>query len=222
MTLLVYAKGNDGFVILSDRKESEYKGQGNEVRKYYLPKNKEFFLSLAGDGTTAKALFSYLDTSENVNSTNIISTIQNFTSSIYAELQKPGQTKGFLVKDQNHEILYIINIVKNRLITSKNDSYFFTIGDVEAKTIIEHLIRNINFKNLPCDDVAKHILAAVSDIAQTVTSVGTMEKFGFDVTAFMNTGEIWQRKRYTDLGNKLKILFELDNEIILCGENKDE
>ncbi|MCY4492082.1 MAG: hypothetical protein OXC46_11580 [Thaumarchaeota archaeon] len=87
MTLLVFAKGRDGFVIISDRKESDVMGLENDVTKYCLPKNKEFFLSLAGNGTRAESLFARL-AKPDVKSINIISTIKDFIRATYAESQE--------------------------------------------------------------------------------------------------------------------------------------
>jgi len=224
LTLLIFARGNDGFVIISDRKESEKIGQGNEVPKYYLPENREFFLALAGDGTVPKALFAALERSKDVDSANIISTIQDFVTATFAVFQTQVRVQGFLVtKDSGNFKLHTIFILGDGFVPSENDSGFFTSGDPEAKLIIKHLVRNINFSSLPCEVVAKHLLAAISDVAETVSSVGVREKFGFDVTVFMNSGKILQRKRYTDSGARLKISFELsDDEIFSHSENNGD
>ncbi|MCY4492083.1 MAG: hypothetical protein OXC46_11585 [Thaumarchaeota archaeon] len=88
------------------------------------------------------------------------------------------------------------------------------MGDPDARLILQHLVRNINFENLPCEIVAKRLIAIIDDIAETVYSVGDREKFGFDITAFKNSGQIHNRKRYSDPGERLKISFESsDNEI---------
>ena len=50
MTLIVYVKCTDAIVLVSDRKESDVFGAGQDVQKYYMPTNKEFVLAMAGDG----------------------------------------------------------------------------------------------------------------------------------------------------------------------------
>ena len=229
MTLLIFARGNDGFVIISDRKESEGIGQGNEVQKYYLPENKEFFLTLAGDGAIPQHLFASL-ADKNVDSTNIRTTIQSFIQATFTELQEQSVANGFfsaegflVIKNGGNFKLYTVRILKDKFTPSVNDSGFFTIGDYEAKLIIEHLIRNINFSDLSCENVAKRLLAAISDVAETVSSVGHLERFGFDVAAFMNSGEIIRRERYTDTRNRLKISFELStNKIFLHSSHNED
>ncbi len=223
MTLLIFARGNDGFVIISDRKESDNTVQGNEVQKYYLPRNEEFFLTLAGNGTSAKALFASLAT-KNVDSINIIPTVQDFVKATYAEFQEPRHVEGFLViKDGCNFELKTIRISGDKFSSYGNDSGFLTIGDPNAELITKHLVRNINFNRLPCEAVAKRLLASISDVAETVLSVGNLERFGFDVSAFMNSGQIIQIPRYTDTRNRLKISFDLnDSEVFLYSNNNGD
>lgn len=214
MTILVFAKGYDGFVIASDRKESDASGQGNEVQKYCLSENGEFFLVLAGDGMRSQFLFTHLSKSDAVAS-NIIPTIDSFVRSSYVEYQGTGWVEGFLViKNKNEFKFNTMHISRDNFVHRRNDSLFFRAGDVHAKLILGHLCRGVNFNRFSCEAVARHLLALVDSVAKTVSSVGSREDFGIDLTAFLNSGQILHRKRYTKPGEQVKISFELsDNKI---------
>ena len=95
-------------------------------------------------------------------------------------------------------------IFKDTVTPCLTDSGFFSMGDPYAKLILEHLVRNINFNDLLCETVAKRLIAAISDVAETVDSVGNLKRFGFDAFAFMNSGQILHRKRYTGSRRMIK------------------
>lgn len=204
MTLLVFARGYDGFVIVSDRKESVASGQENEIQKYCLPENEEFFLVLAGDGKRAKSLFARLSRPD-VAACNVISTMGDFVRANHAECQEPIHFEGFLVtKNENRFECYEICIIEDSFVQRKKDSAYLLKGDDSARLILEHQSRNINFSNLSYKAVAKHLVALAANVAETVSSVGSREEFGFDVAAFLNSGQILQRKRYTEPSERIK------------------
>jgi len=211
VTLIIFAKCKDGFIIISDRKESEY-GQGNHIQKYFLSNNEEFFLALSGDGQLAKTLFSTLDEKNTIKSNKVISEIQDSVKSIYAEFQQARKVEGFLIIKNGKFKLYHAEITRDKLITTTNDSPFFMRGDPEAQIIAGHLLKNINLESLPSNLACKHLIATMRSVAESVNVVGTLEKFGFDITLFLDSGTILQRKRYTDTdGEIIKIDFKLDS-----------
>lgn len=213
MTLLVFARGRDGFVIASDRKETVGAGPGNEVRKYRLYPDRDFVLALAGDGHFNKALFGRLPGRPKG---GVLDVLKDARRDYFDEYQKLslepnsgiGESGGFLViKEGNRFVPYTIRFTRDECIPRCLDKPLSTVGDIDAMLVTRHVLRNVNVTQLPCETVARRLVAAIGDAAQAAFSVGGTD-YGFDIVAFMDDGRVLCRDRYADGRTRVRISFE--------------
>lgn len=211
MTLLIFYKCSDGFIIISDRKETESHGSGNEVPKYYQSENDDVYLVLAGSGLQSKILFSSLSTMHDINSQNAVSKISEFIQTYSGGFQTGG-VSGFLVlKEDGIFKGYHVEITNGTLIHRPIDSLSYLVGAGDAKVIAQHLLRNSNLENLPYGLASKYLVATVKSVSESASSVGKPEEFGVDVTAFLTSGILEQKRRYTNThSERVKIEFDVD------------
>ena len=192
MTLLTFARGNDGFVLVSDRKESASDGSRNEVDKFYLDADGKFFLALAGDAAFNKPLFTHLK--HGCDSTDtVVNRLKSYRREYYARRQnamhspaygaKPSN--GFLILKENKEYTpHTVRFIEDDFIIGHNNARFYAVGDSTAKRMVWNTLRHINFLHRTCEMLARYIIASAANAAQEVGAVGDMG-YGFDVFAFM-------------------------------------
>lgn len=210
MTLLTFARGSDGFVIVSDRKETNSAWDG-EVQKYFMPKDRGIFLALAGDGSFNKWLFNRLHGYDDARL--CLEQIRTLRRAYFAEHQSEhepnfvGHSSGFAVMSGEKHALHKITFDKDELDICCVSDQFDIIGEPAAKTIVGHILQNVNFLNSPSEVLAKYLVASTHSASDSVRSVGGTG-YGFDVVAFMNDGRIVCRRRYSDGRTRARISFE--------------
>lgn len=214
MTLIVYAKCRDGHIIALDRKENSLYGAPSESEKYYFNENAQFLLALGQDGWYAKSLFGLLSRDDSINNSNIKQKIAEKVRTIYAQDQQRFLLLGFLLVKEGEDIkLYNVKIENDNCDLQLTDTLFSMVGDNRAQVLTNHLLRNVQIHELPCEMAAKHISAIIRDIADSVETVGKVERFGIDVFAFTNTCTFLTKKRYSDANEKISLNFELKEEV---------
>ena len=212
MTLLMFAKGNDGFVIASDRKETIDAGLGNDVEKYVLCADGDFFLALAGDGRFNEGLYAHLSRNR---AGDISQTIMAYRHEYFGRYQQirvqdygSGESEGFFVlREHKRHIPYTLRTIGDECRISRIRYPLHAVGSPEAVLIACHTLRNVNFAQFPCEAVARFLLASMNDAAQTIDMVGGFD-YGLDVVAFMDDGQILCHRQYADERTRVKIRFE--------------
>ena len=202
MTLLIFASCADGFVIVSDRKQTHDLSLGTEFTKCLVSGNGEFYISLAGINNLPKVLLDRLN-SDSINSQNVESEIRSIIDD-YFDGENPGIARdssihGFLViKNEGVYKLREIELLGRLPTFSENNSApVVYIGAGEAKLFAKHFLQNINLREMTCEEAAKHIVATMMEVSKSIKSIGD-ETFGYDVVKFPNSGEISKRMRFTD------------------------
>ena len=62
MTLILFAKCNEGFLLIADKQGSVDGGEKLSVQKIFSPKSRKYILALAGDGNRIEQIYSMLKT----------------------------------------------------------------------------------------------------------------------------------------------------------------
>ncbi len=181
MTLIIYVKCTDAIVLVSDKKESDVFGAGQNVQKYYMPTNKEFVLALAGDGARIEMILSELQRKHYTANTvrDGLHQIIDKTRVNNVDSKSSGM---LLVRDGN-------NITFNNLWCSGNwhsiaecDPPFKYYGD--GSHLVDYLIRKFDLSNLPWRKSCPYLIAIMDAVAERVDSVGSVRDYGVDWLVF--------------------------------------
>jgi hypothetical protein len=167
LTLLIFANCLDGFVIVSDRKQTHDLSLAAEFQKCLLSGNEDFFITLAGTNNLPKVLLDRLN-SNSINSENIESEIRSIVDN-YFDVETPGISKdshihGFLVvkTDRIYKLKEIEAIGRVPVFSENNSTPMVFIGAGDAKLFARHLLQNINLREMMCEEAAKHIVATIN------------------------------------------------------------
>lgn len=226
MTLLIFASCSDGFVIVSDRKQTYDLNLGAEFTKCLLSRNEDFFIALAGINNLPKVLLDRLN-STSINSQNVESEIRSIVSSYHDEesidIRVSSRIHGFLViKTSGICKLKEIEVIGQMPTFTENDSTpIIYIGAGEAQLFAKHFLQNINLREMTCEEASKHVVATMMEVSKSVKSIGD-ESFGYDIVRFSNSGKISKRMRFTDSDvSNLDIQFNIDRDKKVFSDSEE-
>lgn len=201
MTLVVFVRCNDGFVIISDRKETNTSNVGQITKKYYLSKNQEFILALAGDSPRIDIIFTSLIIDNSINSNSIISKLDKIIEK--APIFGGGliESSGLLItKEKKSFVFHNVWFTNSQRSIVEENPKFKCYGDGAA--LADYLIRKFDLQNIPWNIACQYLIAVMQEVSTSIDSVGSLEKFGFDIIVLTDTGEIksctlneWDGKR---------------------------
>lgn len=189
MTLIIYNKCNDGSVIILDRKETNTSSVGQITKKYYLPRNEEFVLSLAGDSERIDTIVTALTLDKNIDSNSIIRKLDEIIKKAPIFTGDLKESSGLLlVKDKasfTYHNVWFTN--SNRSIVEENPK-FKCYG--EGAPLADYLIRKFDLQNISWQLACQYLIAIMQEVSSSIDSVGSLEKFGFDIIVIANSGEV--------------------------------
>ena len=188
MTLIVYAKCTDGHILVTDRKESDDANLPNPVRKYYMPDNKEFVLSLAGSSIMIDMVTNSLHAHQDITGETVMGSLRDVDDSYFKGNVSDIITGVLMAKDGGkfkHCKVTISNSVK--LITEDDpDSKCYGSGNVIATYLIQKILPSPR----GWKDALPLIIEIIDEVSSAVDSVGSIAKYGADVFVFDNSGEL--------------------------------
>lgn len=186
LTLLMAMRADDGIAAVSDRKASLSDHTGREVTKCHLDAGGRFYLSLSGDGRTAKAI---LDHIRAAGPSGISRKISDLAAAMHEEYQLGASVDGILVvagvRGLEMSDIYIRGGQTHLYV---NDDASSVHGDYAATVLCRHITKSLDARALSCDAVAAHLHVLASSVAETVDSVGKREEYGFDLAVIDAAG----------------------------------
>lgn len=191
MTLIIFIKCADAFILLLDRKESNTSSVGQVTKKYYLPTNQEFVLALAGESVRIDTIVSDLHIDQTV-------THETIRKKLYEIIEKPPQfgsvesmSSGLLlIKDDPFFQFNNVWFTNSQKSIVEENPNFKCYGD--GSVLADYLIRKFDFLSFPLEKACRCLLAILQDISKRVDSVGSIDNYGVDLLVFTNSGELKQ------------------------------
>ncbi|CUR51803.1 protein of unknown function [Nitrosotalea devaniterrae] len=226
MTLLIFASCSDGFVIVSDRKQTYDLNLGAEFTKCLLSGNGDFFIALSGINNLPKVLLDRLN-SNSINSQNIEleikSIIDNYFNVESHNIAVDSSIHGFLVvKTDGVYKLKEIEAIGQVPTFSENDYVpVIYIGDMKAQLFAKHFLQNINLREMACEDASKYIVATMMEVSKSIKTISD-ETLGYDIVRFLNSGTISRRMRFTDSDiASLDIKFDINSDKKVFSDSEE-
>lgn len=183
MTLIIFNKCINGSILILDRKETDVSGIGQETKKYFFPKNKQFILALAGETLRIETIFSALELDKNVDATSITQKLDEIIHKIPIFSGSMADSVGLLlVKQSDSWEFHHVWFTNNNYVIERNDPRFKCYGD--GSILTDYLMRKFNLDNLPWQESLSHLIAIMQEVSTTIDSVGDIQKFGFDIFVF--------------------------------------
>ena len=206
MTLILFAKGKDGLVLVSDKQGSVEGGEKIIVKKIFLSKNKNYILSLAGDGNRIEQIYALLQTLS-IKKQDIEQKINSIISMTYEK--NSSQVEGILlVKNKEKYKISRIATDHQKVIILPYDAPFACFGLNSGKTIATFFSQFINIEKSTLRHTAEFLISSLDVISQNYDGIGTINN-GFDVLIIKNNGDIIQNSRFINNGfGKIKFILE--------------
>lgn len=189
MTLLMAVKADDGFVAISDRKETYANKPPKNVRKYHMDKKGGFYVSLAGDGRLAQGVLDKLSKAR-TGPADVIERIRMIASALSTKRkQRPASVDGILIIAEHRIVrMYDINIVGRRVGVLENRGVVSIRGDGGARILCKYVAGKVDFSGTACETTARMLHVLASDVAEHVESVGG-RRYGFDLGMIVAGGQ---------------------------------
>lgn len=213
MTLIIYARYDGGIIIISDKKQNdETSNPGQSVRKYFLPTHHEYVISLAGDGTRIDTITTPLEIEQTKG--------EDIKKKIHDIVEVPrdpnlGNSDGFLlITNKSPREFYHVWTRVNKVGINHDDPIFECYGD--GSSIAKYLLHNFTIRKMSLDEAVHHLIAIMNEVSQHNDSVGSLEKYGFDILIIQDDDSIKEMLIYRDVGIKnIDIKFDYDSSITL-------
>jgi len=213
MTLIIYAKYADGVIIIADKKQNDDTSNSDQsVRKYFLPDHQEYVISLAGDGTRIDTITTPLEIEQTQGDD-----IKKKLHDIVEIPRDPnlGHSDGLLlILNKSPREFYHVWTRTNKVGINHDNPLFECYGD--GASLAKYFLHNFVTRNMSLDQATQHLIAIMQEVSRHNDSVGSLEKYGFDILIIQDDGTIKEILMDHDVGiNKINTKFDFDNSIQL-------
>ena len=186
MTLIVYARCTDGHILVADRKESDDANLPNPVRKYYMPDNKEFVLSLAGPSIMIDLVTNSLHGHQDITGETVIGSLRDVDDSYFKGNVSDIITGVLMAKVDGKFKHYKVMISNSMKVIAEDDPDSKCYGS--GSVIATYLMQKILPSPLGWMDALPLIIEIIDEVASVVDTVGSVSKYGVDAFVFENGG----------------------------------
>jgi len=173
MTLILYAKCKEGFVLIADKQGSLIGGEKMVVKKIFTSKNKKYILALAGDGSRIEQIYSMLKTL-NIDNKEIEEKIKSIIGMTYQK--NLGQIEGILLikKGKDYEVFRIATDYQN-IVVLPYDAPFACFGLGSGKTIATFFTQFIEIEKSNLRNITEFLISSLDIISKSYDGIGTLE-----------------------------------------------
>lgn len=188
MTLIVYAKCADGHILTADRKESDDANLPNPVRKYYMPDNQEFVLSLAGPSIMIDMITNSLHAHQDITGEKVIESLRDVDASYFKGNASDIITGVLMAKAGGKFKHYKVTISNSMKVITEDDpdTKCYGSGGIIATYLVQRLLSSPQ----GWEDTLPLIIEIMDEVSTAVDTVGSIAKYGVDVFVFEDGGEL--------------------------------
>lgn len=216
MALLMVVATFDGFVVISDRKETYANRPPKNVKKYHMDKKGGFYISLAGDGDLARKMLDRLGRVR-TGPADVVRRIRSVASVLAAKKgSRSLRVDGILIIAGRQGIkLYDIVIAGSHVDVLENDHAVSVRGDADAQALCRYIAKKVMFSGRTREAVARMMLVLANDVAGDVESVGG-QSCGFDLGLFVADGRATMLEQLTGEFGRIDVRLRLDESMPLA------
>ena len=197
MTLIIFSRYKDGIIIISDRQGSLSTGERRSVKKIYVHKNKEYYLSLAGDASRIEQIYFILD-QFSISKNELRTKLKSFIDQTYFKTSQ--DVEGILlIKNKNNYNTFRVSGNYDNARILELDSPFECYGLSGAKSVANFLARFETIENFDLEKAIDYLLAIMNSISEKFDGISTIDD-GFDIVAFSDNGVVYERFRFNTKG----------------------
>lgn len=201
MTLIIFNKCTNGLILILDRKETDTTGIGQTTKKYFRSQNDEFILALAGSTLRIDTIFTALTLDKSIDSKSITTQLDEIIKRIPIISGDLMESSGILLIHENDSwVFHNVWFSNTQRSIVENDPRFKCYGD--GSTLADYLIRKFDLQNMTWQDAVQYLIAIVQEVSTIIDTVGSLEKFGFDVIVFTDKNEIKSCTMYAQTGSQ--------------------
>jgi len=194
MTLIIFAKYSDGFVIIADKQSSRNDGQKRTVKKIFENED-EYYLALAGDGDRIDDLRQLLEEFEI--SKNEIPKMKTFMNQTYTK-GITGNFEGVLIlKNSTTYECYIVKSNYDNALIVKLDSKFESFGVGGAGHVANFLANIIEIEKCELENAIDGLVSIMKGVSIEFDGISEID-VGFDIIAFSNNGDVFKINSFTE------------------------
>ncbi len=211
MTLLMAVKADDGFVAISDRKETYANKPPTNVRKYHMDKKGGFYISFAGDGRLAQGVLDKLGRAR-TGPADVVERIRMIASALFDKAKRrSASVDGILIIAERHIVkMYDIDIVGRHVGVRENHKVVSIRGDGGARLLCKYVAGKVDFSGTACETTARMLHVLASDVGEHVESVGGRE-YGFDLGMIVAGGQGEILERRTERFGRIDVRLHLED-----------
>ena len=213
MTLIIFSRYKDGIIIISDRQGSLSTGERRSVKKIYSHKNKDYYLSLAGDASRIEQIYFILD-QFSISKNELRTKLKSFIDQTYFKTSEDIEGV-LLIKNKNNYNTFRVSGNYDNARILELDSPFECYGLSGAKSVANFLARFETIENFDLEKAIDYLLAIMNSISGKFDGISTIDD-GFDIVAFSDNGEVYERFRFNTKGTgMLNFSFITSKKVIL-------
>ena len=106
MTLIIFNQCSNGQIVILDRKETNISNVGQITKKYFLSKNQQFILALAGESLRIDTIFSALTRDSIIDSKDVISKLDGIIENSPIFGSGLAESSGLLLSREKNSFLF--------------------------------------------------------------------------------------------------------------------
>ena len=211
MTLIIFTKCQDGYVLASDRKATSPSGATREEAKSRTSR-RGWALAGAGTASAIQLVFYELEDER-----LLPASIENRVIDVLDRCNRVARVNAQCVL-----LTAIGGTILSRLIQPSEYGVFATpitaifecYGEPGPVAVAKHFIRDRGgFENVPCTEAAPEILAILKRASSGGSFVGEQEDYGFGLIIFKN-GSYWEELRITnEWGSLTTVYHKIDSNV---------
>ena len=190
MTLIIYAKCIDGYVLISDRQASIGGGEKSIVPKIYSPQDKSFILALAGDGSRIEEVYTTFDTDPSLKEQDVIGVVKSILQTNYMENSEPVEGVVLIKNGSKYRAFKIFSVKLITTVTSLK-SPFECFGLRAGKTIARFLSQFVDLENKNLEKATGFLVSSMDIISKNFDGIGTLND-GFDILSMSENGNVFE------------------------------